>query len=325
MDGTLAKFYENAFCVRDHETEGFFRNLLPYDNMVEAFKQLWRRDDIRAYILSSVGSTQGEEEKEAWILKHFRETQPIGCFFCRPGQSKAEYIRSFYNELTPDDILLDDYSKNLVEWEKAGGTGIKVLNDLNGRGWNGTNFDGASISVDWTGEEIARAVVRIIGLPVNAPQEPATLTVMCGLPGSGKSTIAATMCAHDKDLVLVSSDGIRKEIYGNEAHQADPKEVFAIANQRARDALQAGKSVVFDATNVYYGSRKQLLESIPRDKGISVRFWVVDTPVEECLRRNAARDRKVPEESIRRYAKRFSYPSKGEWPYGPCVVTKCRV
>ena len=38
-----------------------------------------------------------------------------------------------------DDILLDDYSKNLIEWVEAGGTAIKVRNNINcsGKTWKG--------------------------------------------------------------------------------------------------------------------------------------------------------------------------------------------
>lgn len=47
---------------------------------------------------------------------------------CRVGENKAQVIKSKL-DITIDKttVLLDDYTKNLVEWESAGGVGIKRL------------------------------------------------------------------------------------------------------------------------------------------------------------------------------------------------------
>lgn len=56
------------------------------------------------------------------------------------GMLKTDVVReTLHRELNEDDILLDDHSANLFEWEKSGGTAFKVLNGCNGRGekWQG--------------------------------------------------------------------------------------------------------------------------------------------------------------------------------------------
>ena len=52
-----------------------------------------------------------------------------------------------------------------------------------------------------------------------------TLTLMIGCPGSGKSTIAKKM-AQNTGAVIVSTDAIRGELFGDENCQMNPRLVF---------------------------------------------------------------------------------------------------
>ena len=136
-----------------------------------------------------------------------------------------------------------------------------------------------------------------------------TVHVMVGLPGSGKSTYADTF---GDDAVVLSSDKLREEWYGNAAIQGDNKALFAELHRRVRAALFLGKSVVYDATNLTPRTRKLFLDSIadvPRCKKVAV---VVMTPLEECIRRNSLRNRVVPENVIRRMAESFVEPRMDE-------------
>lgn len=47
--------------------------------------------------------------------------------------------------LSADDILIDDYSSNLVSWVASGGKGIKLLNEVNGH--NGTYRFGPRVRI----------------------------------------------------------------------------------------------------------------------------------------------------------------------------------
>lgn len=53
-----------------------------------------------------------------------------------------------------------------------------------------------------------------------------TFYMMCGLPGSGKSTQAKKM-AEKLNASIFSSDAIRKEKYGDEAIQGNPNKIFS--------------------------------------------------------------------------------------------------
>lgn len=165
MDGTLSRFYEDEAWPEKFRNPGYFLNLRPYDEMVEAARMLIQRNDIRVYILSAVEGEMAVREKEAWLLQHFG-FDPLGCFFPRVGESKAEYIKSFYGEITKDDFLIDDYSANLVDWENAGGTGLKLINEINGRGTNGTNFEGIRIDAHQTAEKIYADICAALNIQI---------------------------------------------------------------------------------------------------------------------------------------------------------------
>lgn len=130
------------------------------------------------------------------------------------------------------------------------------------------------------------------------------LYTMCGLPGSGKSTYAK----QHPECVVISSDEVRKELYGDEAIQGDGAKVFEIVNCRVEEALDQGFNVIYDATNVASKTRKNIVN---RFNAIHICVFV-NTSIEECLRRNANRSRNVPQEVIERMAKKLTVPTELE-------------
>lgn len=64
------------------------------------------------------------------------------------------------------------------------------------------------------------------------------LWIMCGISGSGKSTVAAQIAKENANTVIVSSDSIREELTGNYADQEHNEEVFCIFHDRIRRNLE---------------------------------------------------------------------------------------
>lgn len=126
--------------------------------------------------------------------------------------------------------------------------------------------------------------------------------VLQGLPGSGKSTIAAAWCARDPlRRQIVNRDRIRFALFGRYSGLTAEQEsmVTDVEFGLADAALSVGMSVVVDATNLVAEHRDQWTAFF----GARSRVVRIGTPLSECLRRNrtrgAAGGRVVPEDIIR--------------------------
>lgn len=127
-----------------------------------------------------------------------------------------------------------------------------------------------------------------------------------GLPASGKSEQAKKL-AIEYNAEIFSSDSLREEMFGDVNHQADNDALFKELHKRIRKCLTSGKSAIYDATNISYKRRMEFLKSlnkIPCEK-IAV---LMATPYEVCLERNSQRERKVPEQVIKRMYLNFNIP-----------------
>lgn len=131
--------------------------------------------------------------------------------------------------------------------------------------------------------------------------------MLCGIPGCGKSTWAE----NNKDklnAVVHSSDNVRIELLNDVNDQSKNEEVFKILHQRIKDDLRAGKNVIYDATSL---NRRRRIHFLNNElKGIEYEKVCVlfATPWEQCLARNFARERQVPEEAMIRMYKNFETP-----------------
>jgi len=139
------------------------------------------------------------------------------------------------------------------------------------------------------------------------------LFVLVGLPGSGKSTLASQWVAQDPARrARVSRDDLRMMLHSRLAWEQTWQEAQVTAVQHAAIAalLRAGVSVVADATNLLRRHRRAL-EDIGRAAGARVEIRVVDTPVEECIARDATRPdgRRVGADVIRRLARMAEWPT----------------
>ena len=63
-----------------------------------------------------------------WINKYLPNISKANITICRIGENKAQIIQDKYNiTINEECYLLDDYTKNLKEWETFGGKGIKRI------------------------------------------------------------------------------------------------------------------------------------------------------------------------------------------------------
>ncbi len=122
--------------------------------------------------------------------------------------------------------------------------------------------------------------------------------VMVGAPGSGKSTHVAKLLELHPDAVVISGDEIRAELYGN----ADIQGNYVEIHDRMLEILEesVARTIVMDGTHYKAAYRKEAVAMLNSYGYCKITAVVLDKPLAVCLRQNASRDRKVPEEVIER-------------------------
>ena len=128
LDGTVAKFnVKNAMKRFDNE-KGFFANLKAYVG-IEIVNQLAKKGNI--YVVSASPNEQADNDKRLWLSKYLPNIPQENITLCRLGINKAKVIEEKYSmTINENCLLLDDYTKNLIEWEAFGGKGIKRLTSV---------------------------------------------------------------------------------------------------------------------------------------------------------------------------------------------------
>lgn len=138
LDGTLARFNVKNALERFDKEVGFFANLLAYKG-IEKVNELALTNQL--FIISASPNEQADSDKLIWLEKYLPNIKQENITLCRLGQNKAQIIQSKYNIVINEECyLLDDYTKNLNEWESFGGKGIKritTVSDNSTKKWKG--------------------------------------------------------------------------------------------------------------------------------------------------------------------------------------------
>lgn len=141
LDGTVAKFNVKNALKRYNKEKGFFAKLNAYVG-IEVINELAKSGNV--FIISASPNDQADSDKMIWLKKYLPNVKGENITICREGQNKAQVIENKYNISINDKcLLLDDYTKNLIEWESFGGKGIKRLTTCsdNSRGlWKGATL-----------------------------------------------------------------------------------------------------------------------------------------------------------------------------------------
>lgn len=134
-----------------------------------------------------------------------------------------------------------------------------------------------------------------------------TVLVLVGLPGSGKSTWAAA-----QPITVLSSDKIRHLLADDVTNQQIHQEVFRTLRFLLRRRLELGApATIIDATSLLPLHRKPFIK-LAHSLGAHAEAVYFDTPLKECLRRNAIRPRVVPAEVITAMAAKLRPPTLAE-------------
>ncbi len=154
MDGTLTVF-KVANSIEELLQPRYFRDLAPHPEVVRAAQILIASKDIEVYTLSAYmpESKYAVDEKNAWLDEHAPEVPADHRIFCPCGEDKSQYVPGGIQDT---DILLDDYTFNLLNWK---GAAVKLMNGINGT--KGT-WTGAALDMSIGGEKLAEAILAFV-------------------------------------------------------------------------------------------------------------------------------------------------------------------
>lgn len=121
------------------------------------------------------------------------------------------------------------------------------------------------------------------------------LTVLIGIPGAGKTTIAKSLFPGH---VRVSFDALP-----NRTRNDEDKLIIRTCRK--------GLDIIVDSANVDRLKRMKYVR-FAREFGYSVHALLIDTSLDAALARNEARERKVPEGLVRAYCEKLEMPTLDE-------------
>lgn len=133
MDGTIANINDKDTSFQQLIlSKGYFENLkpLPFLEEVNKIAALFPEN---VFILSACcDSEYCKEEKIKWLKKYLPFATKYNVIFTKVGDNKGREVeKRLGSKIDPYFILIDDYSKNIYDWENAGGTSLKFVNGGN--------------------------------------------------------------------------------------------------------------------------------------------------------------------------------------------------
>lgn len=132
MDGVLAVYDKDV--VEKMYNENFFLNRPVQKGNLKLVKNLINDKNLNVYILSSLlaDSEFILDEKNQWLDKYLPELPIENRIFVPEGMAKSTFIETRLSGLkNSKNVLIDDYTVNLIKWEEDGYIALKMLNGLN--------------------------------------------------------------------------------------------------------------------------------------------------------------------------------------------------
>jgi predicted kinase len=136
---------------------------------------------------------------------------------------------------------------------------------------------------------------------------PQRVALAIGLPACGKST-----WFRQQGIIPLASDELRILLADDVNEQRYQARIFETLLHLLHVRLDLGRPVSYiDATNLVREQRKPFVD-VAKQRGCRLEAIFFDVPLDICLARNAARERQVPEDVMRRMAAALEPPTPEE-------------
>lgn len=174
MDGVAIRYDRSGYVEPNppfmQKGTHYFRHLPPDEKMIKVIRILLTdyKDSVNVFMLTSVcniGSICLEQitDKIESVNEHIPELDTDTQFLAAVSSDKpdiAEFIKMFQQngvllngaKLGMDDILIDDWNKNLESWRAAGGRAVKYCNGIN----SPESFNGLILDENMSAEDIVK-------------------------------------------------------------------------------------------------------------------------------------------------------------------------
>lgn len=136
--------------------------------------------------------------------------------------------------------------------------------------------------------------------------ENCVVTMMSGLPGSGKDTWLAK---HRAKLPVISLDDIREEF--DTKPTSNQGFIVQTAQDRCRALLRSKTSFAFNATNTTKQNRTRWI-NLFADYGAKIEIVYLEPSLQDVLKQNKQREQAVPESVIHKLAEKCEPPTWAE-------------
>jgi predicted kinase len=142
--------------------------------------------------------------------------------------------------------------------------------------------------------------------------------LLIGQPASGKTTLAKDLSPlltgpGEAPALVLSTDVIRAEVFGDAAVQGPWGDIQQRLHQRIQEAVAAGTPVIIDATHARRPWRLAITQALPLPATVEWIGWWLYTDLPTSLEWNARRERAVPVPVIQEMAAALADPH-----FGPC-------
>lgn len=152
--------------------------------------------------------------------------------------------------------------------------------------------------------------LKELGKYFGSPLTP-KLIVMCGLPGSGKSSWVKNyidgrdLLESKQKIIVLSRDDIREELFGSRDDIEHEKEVSELFEKRLKDALLERASIIIDNTNIKFKTRERY-RKLADEYGYVYFIKYIERPLDELY---DARPGEKWKSVIHRMLMEFEYPA----------------
>jgi predicted kinase len=145
------------------------------------------------------------------------------------------------------------------------------------------------------------------------------IILILGLPGSGKSYWAKQYQAEHPDTVRVNKDELRAMMHNSVFSKGRENAVLAVRDFIVEQALQSGKDVLVDDTNLYHKHLTKMQEIAAKHNAVVEIKDFTHVPLDQCISQDLKRLNSVGEKVIRQMYNQYLKPKPSIVEYNPAL------